>query len=789
MVIAGNNLAEKLFGHAISREHLQRSTAFCALLEDPDLALDIDLAVDFHAALNGNSGAATRLVNALVLNSNTCLDQSTINFYVDKMISHPDFKPQIDRINTIFNDANFPNISLGENLNGNNGNGEPDRDSADAGFFEDLKRASQDCVSEPCNIFTATSDSVGRAAQSAATKTSENVFDLGGLKDSATNIINGLDETIFNSIPAAFQKGIAEVTTIAKEAQTQLQAVAAGKANLNELIDKAIGEGSCRASTDNMLPFTPDIKSFLDFTQAAPELMAEAAKNLGGCYNKYQHAFRYNPYTDNDSLPELLSDSQVNGATYTTDPGGSFDNAGHTPESIGDCSSVGSGIPDVAWGGGAPGSPSVNSGNIPDRSSSISFAEGEPFETETAWISRPMIIGPKTKTEGYSVFGGFIDYESKEILVDNYTSTSPGGNSNDDLTMNGVVFVPSMLICPSFWIDPGDKGGGTAKALGGTPLADKRYLINKLSNGYTHNVTEEGMAVQQNSKSSKVFDDGVAISKKMIKALGGYDRLSTITSTWNGKSNKNQAFAILRRAGECPKIFKIVDYNSQNMYNVDMTPAAYKVMFGKNPPNKPIKTQNSVLQEFGWNAGIAYHGNEGQIEASIAIGEYEEIKAIVEKEFECGAIELATGNWRDHIVLQSQLSHPLIVGSQGSKTEKEDRAVELLNPALIEALINISKSLGRKITLNSGKRSKAYMSATGQGGSYKPGSQHNLGNAADVTMSGINRAEFVEAAGKAGINGIGFYNTFIHVDVRNYKAKWGPYSPYASILRKHGWSV
>ena len=108
---------------------------------------------------------------------------------------------------------------------------------------------------------------------------------------------------------------------------------------------------------------------------------------------------------------------------------------------------------------------------------------------------------------------------------------------------------------------------------------------------------------------------------------------------------------------------------------------------------------------------------------------------------------------------------------------------------LVESLINISKTLGRKITLNSGKRSKAYMNATGQGGSYKPKSQHNLGNAADVTMSGINRAEFVEAAGKAGINGIGFYNTFIHVDVRSYKAKWGPYSPYASILRKHGWNV
>ena len=780
MVIAGNNLAEKLFGHAISRDHLQRSTAFCGLLEDPTLELDIDLAIDFHAALRGNSAAATRVVNTLVLNSNTCLDQSTIGFYVDKMRVNPDFQPHIDRINTLFNDPNYPNFTI------------DDEDGPDAGFLNNLKNAAQDCVNEPCNIFAAISDSIGRAAQSSSTKTNENVFDLGALRDTAVNIINGVDETIFNNIPGAFQKGIVEVTSIAKESLTQTQAILAGKANIPEIVNRAFSDGSCRARVENMLPYTPDIKSFVDISQAEAGLKAEVANQLGGCFNKYQHAFRYNPYKDNNSTPELPSDSQVNGASYTTDPGGAFDNAGHTPESIGDCSAVGSGVPNIAYGGGSPGGSSVNSGDIPARNSTVAYGSGDVIDDGNVWISRSMIMGPKSKTEGYSVFGGFIDYDEKEILVDNYSSTSPGGNADDDRTMNGVVFVPSMLICPSFWVDSGDAAGGTREVANGKTLADKPYLINKFSNGYKHNVTEEGMAVQQNSKSSKTFDDGVAISRKMIKALGGYEKLSEIKSTWNGKANKNQAFAILRREGECPKIFKIVDYNSQDMYNVDMTPAAYKVLFGKNPPSRPIKAQNAAFSEGslkGWKAGIAHHGNEGKIEASIAIGDYESIKAVVEKEFNCGAIELSQGNWRDYINLQPQLLNSLLVGSGGTTTEKEDRAIAKLNPALVDALINISKTLNRKLTLNSGFRNKAYMTSTGQGGSYKPGSQHNLGNAADVTMSGIDRQQFVEAAGKAGINGIGFYNTFIHVDVRSYKAKWGPYGRYASSLRKYGWNV
>lgn len=765
MVIAGNNLAEKLFGHAVSREYLQRSTAFCELLEDPDLELDIDLAVDMHAAIRGNNAAATRLVNMLVLNSNAGLDQSTIDFYVSKMISNPIFKPHIDRINTIFNDPRYPNFVTGD-----------DRDGPDGGFLSDIRTAAQDCVNEPCNIFEAVSDSIGRSAQAASIRTSENVFDVGPLKGVVTNIINGVDETIFNNIPGIFQKGIIEVTTIAKEAFTETQRVITGKADIPELIARGEAAGSMRNSSAYLTPYTPDLKSFTDSTQAGAAIMSIVSDNLGGCFNKYQHAFRYNPYIDNNSFPELPSIAQVNGKTYVRDSGGLFGNAGITPTTLGDCSAVGSGIPNVPYGGGQPGGSSVNAGDLSPNSTSVSFGKGDIIENDSVWISRPIIMGPKSEIEGYSVFGGFIDREEKIILTDNYTSQSPGGNSDDDLTMNGKVFVQNMNICPSFWVDSGDSAGGTREAGEGKVLSDRPYVINKFSNGYDHNVTEEGMALLQDSTSTKTFDDGVALSRKMIDYLGANAKLKEQGSAWKKAARENKAFAVLRRSGECPKIFKIVDYNTQNMFNVDLTPAAYKVLFGKNPPYRPIKEQNNAFSEgvfSEWKAGQAYHGNEGKIEASIAIGSYEDVKAAVEEEFECGDIEVASENWRDYIRLQSQLLHPLLIGSGGSTTEKESRAIAKLDPKLVDSLINMSKILNRKLSLTSGYRNKAYMDATGQGEDYLPGSQHNVGKAADISLSGINRSALIRAAEEVGISGIGKYNSFIHVDVRGYRARWG----------------
>ncbi len=80
MVLYSNNLAEKLFGYAISRDFIKYQTPFCKLLDDPALSIDFELAINFNQAINGNSSAAELFTNTFILCSSN-LDVSTIEFY------------------------------------------------------------------------------------------------------------------------------------------------------------------------------------------------------------------------------------------------------------------------------------------------------------------------------------------------------------------------------------------------------------------------------------------------------------------------------------------------------------------------------------------------------------------------------------------------------------------------------------------------------------------------------------------------------------------------------------
>jgi len=100
MIIWSNNFAEKLFGFAMSREQL-RETALCSLLDDPNLQLDIDLAIDFNQSVRGDEVAAERFTNKLVLSS-SFLDQSSLDFYTTRMDTYPIFEYHISRIQLIF---------------------------------------------------------------------------------------------------------------------------------------------------------------------------------------------------------------------------------------------------------------------------------------------------------------------------------------------------------------------------------------------------------------------------------------------------------------------------------------------------------------------------------------------------------------------------------------------------------------------------------------------------------------------------------------------------------------
>src|SRR5210317_1688914 len=98
MLIYGQNLHEKLLGIALSKDYIKYATAYCDFVDDPELALDIDIAVNFSNAMNGDPNAARTLTDTFIL-SGGLLDPSTRNFYRDKMNNNPQiFRLEIDRM-------------------------------------------------------------------------------------------------------------------------------------------------------------------------------------------------------------------------------------------------------------------------------------------------------------------------------------------------------------------------------------------------------------------------------------------------------------------------------------------------------------------------------------------------------------------------------------------------------------------------------------------------------------------------------------------------------------------
>jgi uncharacterized protein YcbK (DUF882 family) len=92
-------------------------------------------------------------------------------------------------------------------------------------------------------------------------------------------------------------------------------------------------------------------------------------------------------------------------------------------------------------------------------------------------------------------------------------------------------------------------------------------------------------------------------------------------------------------------------------------------------------------------------------------------------------------------------------------------------------LQKIREYVGKPIRINSAYRSEAHNEAIGGVKS----SQHILGKAADITIDTFTPDEVVsiienmltnEMLGGFYIGGLGSYNTFTHIDIRDKKARW-----------------
>jgi len=90
---------------------------------------------------------------------------------------------------------------------------------------------------------------------------------------------------------------------------------------------------------------------------------------------------------------------------------------------------------------------------------------------------------------------------------------------------------------------------------------------------------------------------------------------------------------------------------------------------------------------------------------------------------------------------------------------------------LLKVLEEVREHFGKSTTVNSAARCDLHNEAVGGA----TGSKHKLGIAADITVSGVSPSDVYDYLDGAYPleYGLGSYNTFTHVDVRNTKARWG----------------
>ena len=602
MIIYSNNLHEKLQGIAISRDYLKYNTPFCDLVDNPEWEVDINLALNYHKGSYGNLDAANKFVQDLTLNSNK-LDWATVEYYTHKIKYNPAFRSAIREMRTRWST--------------------PDLFSDD--FQTIFNNALKDCLNSPCNLFTETSDSIGRIAQSASTKTTANTFGVGELSASFINMINGLDETITNKLPDVFKNAFTEVTAVASKAWENTQAVLTGKENLSAFYQKVRDGKSFRDPADSFR-YSPDVQSYYDYSEAGSNVLAAIKIELGGCFNRFQNKFRYNPYdaAQNRKSPLGTKSGNVNGVTTDENALGQTRRFSNNNKKLSDRTKVGS---------------------------SVDFYATPADLTSFGDLDVTYTIELKSEgKEKYSVFAAYIDKKREIMFIDPYKATP------DDLkTVGGIGNVgPNYLYAKSAPIAKnvllrnrilnGETVDNASSEVG-------KSIVGDIHSGWDHKISDEGMETLYPA-SELIYNDGVAVSAGLLaKYLS--DTIPQGSSNDDIEARKkyiidtgihsfqlsNQAFIAARLIGtEKWYFYKIIDVNSQTIVNVDFTVGAWKHLL--NAYNKTLDTTGAKkISDTKWSVLTKNSHSDlgnGTLEIRLCRGDLEDIKAEFQRIGELG---------------------------------------------------------------------------------------------------------------------------------------------------------
>ncbi len=717
MVVYGNNLHEKLQGLAISRDYLKYNTPFCDLVDAPEWQVDINLALDFNSAINGNEDAATKFVQDLTLNSSV-LDSSTIEFYIHKITYNPIFSSAIKEMRIRW-----------DNLDG-----------IDDDFQKTLKDALKDCLNSPCNLFQETSDSMGRMAQSASTKTSDNsmgslVFREGSTagqgddvdnnpSTSISNMIDGMDQTITNKIPGIFKDAFTEVVAIANKSFENTQDVLAGKKNLEDFATQA-QQGKSFRDPAKSFRYSPDVKSYFDYSAASSNVLAKIKEDIGGCFNRFEFKYRYNPYENNMSRPIGTKVSAVNGKRYDS-------NATGTPDRSGQSNSY-------------KLDKQTTTSNAGDNLRSNTITLGKGISSGDVKVSKSYILDGKTASnrQNYSVFSSLIDEKTKTLWYESYNATP-----DDELTLQGVANVgQNYRIGTSTF---GRDKDFIKRALNNEEISlqeKQKYGTTTQPGNYAaqfkHQLDDEGMETLFNTPETNIVNDGVAISKALFREFVNDPSIGVGSSTYKGPQIANEFFVAARPAKASKgrsrefKYYKVIDSNQQDKLNVDFTVGAWSHFlesygYGELTAASSGAARRRPIDDTSWSRvqKIFTEDIGGPMEIRICTGPLEDIKAAINEDTTVVTAEETEDAFDklfgtvDGEVPGASTANANVVYELGGATRNQP-----IQPKLAKILEQASAAFDYKIVVFSGGQD-----VKGQGTRRTGSTRHDRGYAADIRV-------------------------------------------------------
>ena len=331
--------------------------------------------------------------------------------------------------------------------------------------------------------------------------------------------------------------GIGQISKACSDTNGLIQAALVKPEDQANMIDM-IQRGESPRSMPNNFRYTPDVKSFFDINAVGSNVLANLAADLGGCFSRFEHAARYNPYDSAQNLRTATNapiEGQINGASYSRDSMGKY---------------------------------TITTSTNDQRTGYNATTPIAPYNGETL-IGDPVEYGaPGSGSPGkWTTFGGWVDSGSKLIYVDN-TDTGP----SKPLTQRGTASIGDRILTPSFAAASNVDHDQVVKALNKQTVIEGDGYAARISQGAT---TNTDLTKLDNTK----FNHGCAISPNTFSQSVGKNILGAKFI----KLAKQNAIWAYVETSNFKGLIQMVDSGPNNI--LDLTPLAFNKVTGSEPRN------------------------------------------------------------------------------------------------------------------------------------------------------------------------------------------------------------